>query len=120
MWRMILCSMILSFAAASSLIAQTGDAKKSHWAFQPLKRPPLPEVKHKDWPRNPIDAFILARLEKEKLTPSKEAERTTLIQTSCSKSSATAAMPTERSKNRYTPASCRSYSCSKAGASPRA
>jgi hypothetical protein len=77
MRRMILGSMILWCAAVAS--AQPGDAKKSHWAFQPVMRPPLPEIKQKDWVRNPIDAFILARLEKAKLTPNKEADRTTLI-----------------------------------------
>ena len=42
-------------------------------------RPPLPAVKNSGWPRNPIDHFVLARLEKEGLTPSPEADRTTLI-----------------------------------------
>src|SRR5207237_285995 len=46
MRRMILCNMILWSAAASSAIAQTADAKKSHWAFQPVKRPALPAVKN--------------------------------------------------------------------------
>ena len=44
--------------------------KRNHWAFKPPRRPSLPSVKQKDWVRNPIDAFILARLEKEKLKPS--------------------------------------------------
>lgn len=52
MWRMILCSMILWWAAAFSSVAQTGDAKKSHWAFQPVKRPSLPEVNSKEWIHN--------------------------------------------------------------------
>jgi hypothetical protein len=50
-----------------------------HWSFQPPRRPPLPKVKGSDWPRNPIDHFVLARLEKEGLGPSPEADRTTLI-----------------------------------------
>ena len=41
--------------------------------------PPLPAVKSKRWPRNPIDHFILARLEKESLKPSPEADKATLI-----------------------------------------
>ncbi len=45
----------------------------SHWAFQPVKRPPLPTVKHVDWARSPIDAFILARLEATGLAPSPPA-----------------------------------------------
>src|SRR5262245_49374132 len=35
-----------------------------HWAFQPPARPPLPAVKNVNWVRNPIDHFILTRLEK--------------------------------------------------------
>lgn len=50
-----------------------------HWAFVAPVRSPLPEVKQTDWPRNPIDRFILARLEKENLKPSPEADRVTLI-----------------------------------------
>jgi hypothetical protein len=39
------------------------------WSFVPPKRPPVPEVKDKDWTRNPIDNFVLARLESEGLKP---------------------------------------------------
>ena len=49
------------------------------WSLRPVSRPDVPEVKHAGWVRNPIDAFILARLEKEGLGPSAEAERRTLI-----------------------------------------
>jgi hypothetical protein len=52
---------------------------KPHWAYVKPVRPALPKVNHSRWPRNPIDAFILARLEKEKLKPSPEADRVTLI-----------------------------------------
>jgi mono/diheme cytochrome c family protein len=56
-------------------------AKKGqkHWSFQPVVRPELPAVKNGGWIRNPIDAFILGRLEREGLTPSPEADRVTLI-----------------------------------------
>lgn len=50
-----------------------------HWAFQPPKAPVPPAVKNEAWPRNPIDRFVLARLEKEGLRPSPEADRRTLI-----------------------------------------
>lgn len=52
---------------------------QKHWAFLAPQRPRLPLVKNKGWVRNPIDAFILARLEHEGLTPAPEAERTTLL-----------------------------------------
>jgi hypothetical protein len=53
--------------------------KRNHWAFKTPTRPALPVVKRKKWPRNPIDYFVLARLEKENLGPSPEADRASLI-----------------------------------------
>jgi hypothetical protein len=50
-----------------------------HWAFVAPERPPLPAVRNRAWVRNPIDAFILARLEKEGLQPAPGADRITLI-----------------------------------------
>jgi hypothetical protein len=50
-----------------------------HWAFIPPKRPEIPKVTNAAWVRNPIDSFILARLEKEGLKPQPEADKTTLI-----------------------------------------
>jgi hypothetical protein len=49
------------------------------WSLQPLARPAVPAVKDKGWVKTPIDAFILARLEKEGLRPSPEADRLTLL-----------------------------------------
>jgi hypothetical protein len=49
------------------------------WALQPVKRQLPPTVKDKAWPRNPIDHFILAKLEAEGLTPSPEAASRTLV-----------------------------------------
>ncbi|MBI5085546.1 MAG: PSD1 domain-containing protein, partial [Acidobacteria bacterium] len=53
--------------------------RSKHWSFQPVSRPGLPEVSNTSWARNPIDRFILARLDKEKIAPSPEAGKTTLI-----------------------------------------
>lgn len=50
-----------------------------HWAFIRPVQAPTPNVKDGRWPRNPIDHFLLARLEKEGLAPSPEAPRATLI-----------------------------------------
>ena len=50
-----------------------------HWAFQPIRRLAEPKVKNASWCRNPIDRFILARLEKEGIAPSPEADRVTLL-----------------------------------------
>lgn len=54
-------------------------ANTNHWAFKSPVRPSAPEPKNKRWARTPIDKFILARLEKEKLAPSVEADRITLF-----------------------------------------
>jgi mono/diheme cytochrome c family protein len=50
-----------------------------HWAFTPPVRPKLPTVSDARWVRNPIDAFILARLDRNRLKPSPEADRVTLL-----------------------------------------
>jgi mono/diheme cytochrome c family protein len=52
---------------------------EEHWAFTTPVRPTPPDVKNGDWARNPIDAFILSRLEKEDLQPANEADKRTLI-----------------------------------------
>lgn len=57
---------------------EQGAEYDQHWSYKPTVRPELPEVKSKDWPRNAIDHFILARLEKEGLGVSPEADRWTL------------------------------------------
>ncbi len=51
----------------------------THWSFRKITRPDPPAVVHRGWARNPIDNFILARLEKEGVTPSPEAPKATLI-----------------------------------------
>jgi hypothetical protein len=56
-----------------------GAKEKKHWAYEKPVRSALPAVKNKKWPRNPVDYFVLERLEKEKLKPSLEADRATLI-----------------------------------------
>ena len=55
------------------------EAGRSFWAFQPLKAVSVPSVKQKDWVRNPIDAFILAKLESKSIQPSPAAEREKLL-----------------------------------------
>jgi mono/diheme cytochrome c family protein len=50
-----------------------------HWAYVKPVRPELPYVKNRDWVRTPVDAFILSRLEKERLAPSPEAESALLL-----------------------------------------
>ena len=74
--------LLIPIAVASSQLgprARADDEPKTHWAFVPPVRPELPKVNHPEWARNPIDRFILAKLEKEGIDPSPEADRTTLI-----------------------------------------
>ncbi|HMJ65987.1 MAG TPA: DUF1549 domain-containing protein, partial [Candidatus Binatia bacterium] len=53
--------------------------KRDHWSFKAPVRPALPKVTDAKWVRNEIDTFILARLEMERIKPSPEADRFTLI-----------------------------------------
>ncbi len=52
---------------------------KPHWAFIPPVRPQVPQVSRAGWVSSPVDAFILARLDKEGLKPSPEVDRITLL-----------------------------------------
>jgi hypothetical protein len=52
---------------------------QKHWSFLAPVRPALPEVRGKGWPKNAIDYFVMARLEREGVTPSPEADRRILI-----------------------------------------
>ena len=56
-----------------------GAIYEPHWSFIPPVKAPLPKVKNQKWARNPVDDFILARLEQEKLKPNVEADKRTLI-----------------------------------------
>lgn len=56
-----------------------GAAWGKHWAYETPRRPPLPVVHGASWPKNAIDYFVLARLEREGLKPSREATREALI-----------------------------------------
>jgi Protein of unknown function (DUF1553)/Protein of unknown function (DUF1549) len=82
--------LIASLAAASLLVATEAPvaplptykpAERRHWAFQPREKvvPPTTEARDKSWIRTPVDAFILAGLEKAGLKPAPEADRITLI-----------------------------------------
>jgi hypothetical protein len=54
-------------------------ARKSHWAFRPVRKPAVPVVQDQTWPLTPVDRFILAKLEQKGLRPAKPADRRTLI-----------------------------------------
>jgi hypothetical protein len=52
---------------------------RSHWAFRPVERPPVPHVRRSGWVKNPIDAFVAQGHERVGLTPNPEASRTELL-----------------------------------------
>ena len=62
-----------------NLESGTRNERIQHWAFKAPQRSTPPKVKAARWVRNPIDAFVLAKLEREKIKPSPEADRVTLI-----------------------------------------
>ncbi len=58
---------------------EEGASWDQHWSFEPLKRPQPPQVGKASWVRNPLDRFILERLEQEGLAPAREADKRTLV-----------------------------------------
>jgi hypothetical protein len=56
-----------------------GATWKRHWAFEPISRPEPPSVRSMSWVRNPIDRFVVHALEAKGLSPSPEANRSTLL-----------------------------------------
>ncbi|MFT4588383.1 MAG: hypothetical protein ACI9VS_002514 [Candidatus Binatia bacterium] len=55
------------------------DIAKKHWAFQPIKKPAVPSSINRSWEKTEIDNFILAELKKNRMAPSKAADKRTLI-----------------------------------------
>lgn len=54
-------------------------AGRDWWSLQPIKLPAVPTVTRAEWRANPIDAFVLAKLDEQGLTPAPEADRRTLL-----------------------------------------
>src|ERR1041384_2335195 len=53
--------------------------KADFWSFKPAEKPTLPRVKNRIWPRNPVDLFVLLKIEEKQMHPSPEMDRRTLI-----------------------------------------
>ena len=87
------CLILLLFCAAASCSLQLWadepgdtygrhdyeDYERDHWSFLPVVRPAVPQVDRADWVRTPIDAFVLAELERKKIVPAEPAARLTLL-----------------------------------------
>ena len=76
---LILCLVPFSEGQKKSVEEKGAQAGRKHWAFQPVKKPRLPEVLQSAWVRNPIDAFILPRLEAKGLRPNPAAQPRALL-----------------------------------------
>ncbi len=66
-------------AAAKPSYGISVEEGRKHWAYQPVKAQPLPKLKDKAWPRNEVDHFTLARMEKAGVVPVPDADPRTLI-----------------------------------------
>lgn len=58
---------------------RSGAGYQQHWSYLPIQRPEVPQPVARDWGRNEIDQFVLARMEQENLHPSREADVNTVI-----------------------------------------
>ena len=72
------CLLTLLFGVFTESFAAEETIRR-HWSFLAPQAVPRPEVTDNAWPRNEVDHFILAHLEREGLAPSPEADRPTLI-----------------------------------------
>jgi hypothetical protein len=66
-------------SARSAATKRPSAKARNHWSFQPVRQVAIPTVRQSDWPRSPIDAFLLARLEAAGLQPAPPAEKRTLL-----------------------------------------
>src|SRR5437868_4620175 len=72
-------ALLLAIGASSIASVRAEGTTSSHWAFQPLNDPAVPRVKNEDWPKTPLDRFILAKIEKKKSRPEESADKRTLL-----------------------------------------
>lgn len=84
-WLLATCVVALSWvglAAAEDSVYEEptiSDGEREHWSFRPLTRPALPDVSPTAWVVNPVDRFILSKLERKQLTPQPPSDRVTLL-----------------------------------------
>jgi len=76
----VLCaSLAVAFAVYAAESGPFTPAQRNLWSLLPVKHQAVPAVKNQAWVKNPIDAFVLAKLEEKNLTPNPPADRVTLL-----------------------------------------
>lgn len=78
-WQPQLGLFVLLFLARGGMAAEPLDAARQRWPFVPPADPVVPSASPSDWPWNPIDHFVLAKLNEHGLTPVADADKRTLI-----------------------------------------
>jgi len=74
-------ALVVCWTASPTGLAADDD--EAHWSFQPVRRPAVPQVENAAWVTNPIDAFVLRRIEDEGLTPAPPAGKIELLRRAC-------------------------------------
>jgi mono/diheme cytochrome c family protein len=62
---------------------QPEEDPREHWAFRPLQKPVVPDVRNANWPANPIDAFVSSAHEEQRLSPNPPARQNLLLRRVC-------------------------------------
>ncbi|MDA7680756.1 DUF1549 and DUF1553 domain-containing protein [Verrucomicrobiales bacterium] len=69
---------LASLVFSKDKITEINETTKNYWSHLPLNAPPVPKVKNPEWVKNPIDAFILSKLNKNGLKPNEQASKSEL------------------------------------------
>ena len=72
-WIKIIAAAALVFVGCAAPLSEAPRVEAPHWAFQPIRDPQPPRVQNEAWVQNPIDRFILAKLEAANLQPAPRA-----------------------------------------------
>src|SRR6185436_6140074 len=78
-WLVAAGVVALAIQAATPAKDRFKPLQRSYWAFQKVVRPPVPATRQSSWVRNPIDAFVLAKLEAKAIVPGGETDKVTLL-----------------------------------------
>jgi len=76
---LLVCGAFVGSSLGRLLADPPQKKEDTHWAYQPVRRPGVPGVRDPGWIGSPVDAFVLARLEKHGLKPAPRADRRSLL-----------------------------------------